>query len=202
MIFNIILMGVGGQGIVTSGILIADAAKTSGINAVMSEVHGLSQRGGSVRVDLRLGDVTGSIVPKGETDLILGFEPMEAARCFVDTGGNPKIVVGDQIMVPISLSTKGEEYPSMESLNEDYFKYADLYRVESSKIALEAGNKKVSNMAVLGGAFGINAIPVPFENMIGSLESRFHGEILRANNEALNMGREKVRKFSSRINSI
>ncbi|MDP7982882.1 MAG: 2-oxoacid:acceptor oxidoreductase family protein, partial [Conexivisphaerales archaeon] len=68
---NIVITGVGGQGNVTAGIIMGEAVRLAGLNAVMSEIHGLAQRGGVVSVDFRIGDVYGPIIPDGQVDLVL-----------------------------------------------------------------------------------------------------------------------------------
>ncbi|MEM0098796.1 MAG: 2-oxoacid:acceptor oxidoreductase family protein, partial [Thermoplasmata archaeon] len=77
---NISLVGVGGQGVVSTGIILGNTISKKGINVVMSEIHGMAQRGGIVTVDMRIGDVYGPIIPKGKLDLIIGFEAMETLR--------------------------------------------------------------------------------------------------------------------------
>ena len=80
MIYNIRLAGVGGQGIITAGNIISEAAMRSGQKVIMSEIHGLSQRGGSVTVDVRIGDCYGPIISQGSCDLVIGLELIETFR--------------------------------------------------------------------------------------------------------------------------
>jgi len=77
---NVVMVGVGGQGLVTAAKVLADAAIDSGTKALVAETHGLSQRGGAVEVHVRLGDVYAPLVPRGRADVLLAFEIIEAAR--------------------------------------------------------------------------------------------------------------------------
>ena len=78
--YNIYICGVGGQGIIKTSVIIGEAAMNQGLNVVMSEIHGMSQRGGSVSTELKIGDYNSSIIPEHGADMLLSFEPIETIR--------------------------------------------------------------------------------------------------------------------------
>ena len=104
MTLNIRVCGVGGQGVITAGLLISDASIVSGHNVVMSEIHGLAQRGGSVFVDIRIGDGKGSMIPEMGADMIIALESMESIRNISKLARNGLCIVGSEKIPPVSLS--------------------------------------------------------------------------------------------------
>ncbi|HIE36662.1 TPA: indolepyruvate oxidoreductase, partial [Candidatus Geothermarchaeota archaeon] len=100
MEYNILFAGVGGQGIITLGRLIGSALTNSGFNVLMAETHGLSQRGGSVTVHMRVGDVNSPLVPLGGADLLVGLELIEAVRNLGYLSRDGVKIVNDYIMRP------------------------------------------------------------------------------------------------------
>ena len=107
MKYNIIIAGIGGQGVVTCGSLISKAAIHAGLNVVMSEIHGLAQRGGSVSVEVRIGDVSGPIIPNGEGDLLIGLEYMEGVRNIPRMKTGSLVILSKEKLTPVSLSMRG-----------------------------------------------------------------------------------------------
>ena len=88
--YNIYICGVGGQGIIKTSVIIGEAAMDEGFNVILSEVHGMSQRGGVVSTELKIGAYKSSIIEKSKTDIILGFEPIEAVRSLKKANKNTK----------------------------------------------------------------------------------------------------------------
>jgi len=145
---NILIAGVGGQGLITLATLLARAAVASGSNALVAETHGLSQRGGSVTVHLRLGDVVAPLIPRGGADVLLGLELIEAARTldYLRVGGS--ILVSDVVLRP---AIPGVRVPSRSELVE-YLEKAGgrLYTIPASKLASEVGGLLYVNTVMLG----------------------------------------------------
>jgi len=197
MTYNICLSGVGGQGIITAGTIISEAAKISGQNTVMSEIHGLSQRGGSVTVDVRIGECYGPIIPKDSCDLIIGFELMETFRSIESLGRVRKALTSTEEMNPISLSIHDKEYPSFEDLTEKYGGETRVYPVEAMEIARKAGSEKTINVVMIGVALGMNLIPLCKESVILAIRNIFSGKILDINMTALDLGIAWSRRMES-----
>jgi indolepyruvate ferredoxin oxidoreductase beta subunit len=194
MIKNVIIAGVGGQGVVTAGLLMSEAATENGINVVMSEIHGLAQRGGSVSVDVRMGDVYGSIVPKGEADVIIGFEPIETMRTLGRASKETLVIMNTERKTPISLSMHDKEYPSMDDLLKIAPIGTEIHQIDAVSLAKEAGNYRSVNTVILGGALALGVLPFSRENVISALKKRFSGTLYEINTKALDLGIEEIRE--------
>jgi indolepyruvate ferredoxin oxidoreductase beta subunit len=147
---NLVVVGVGGQGLLTLSSIIANAALSRGYNAIVAETHGLSQRGGTVIVHVRIGDVDAPLLPEGAADAILSMELIEAVRYlpFLRKGGT--MVVNDYLIPPPLPKIK---VPSRDEILSELKKYADkLIIVPATNIALELGDVRVANMALFGAA--------------------------------------------------
>jgi len=147
---SIMIVGVGGQGTLLASRLIGRTLLSKGYDVKISEVHGMSQRGGSVVTYVRYGDkVYSPIVEEGEADLILSFEELEAARWlpYLKIGG--RMIVNTQKMDPMPVLTGEMQYPAellkkMEDLG------VDLVPVDALRLALQAGSAKAVNVALIG----------------------------------------------------
>ncbi len=146
----IMIVGVGGQGTLLASRIIGAVLLEGGYDVKVSEVHGMSQRGGSVVTYVKYGDkVYSPIIEKGEADLILSFEELEAARWlpYLKKGG--RLVLNTQRINPMPVITGAAEYP--EDITEKLKKTgADITAVDALKIAEEAGSAKAVNVALLG----------------------------------------------------
>ncbi len=146
----IMIVGVGGQGTLLASRIIGAVLLEGGYDVKVSEVHGMSQRGGSVVTYVKYGDkVYSPIIEKGEADLILSFEELEAARWlpYLKKGG--RLVLNTQRINPMPVITGAAEYP--EDITEKLKKTgADITAVDALKIAEEAGSAKAINVALLG----------------------------------------------------
>lgn len=146
---NIMIVGVGGQGTLLASRIIGKAVISEGFDVKISEVHGMSQRGGSVVTYVKFGDkVYSPIIDKGEADIILAFEMLEALRSlpFLKKGG--KMIVNNQMMDPMPVICGNAEYP--ENIAEKLTKKADLKIVDALELAGEAGNLKAVNVVLIG----------------------------------------------------
>jgi indolepyruvate ferredoxin oxidoreductase beta subunit len=145
---DIILAGVGGQGIISIAFVIARAALEEGLEVKQSEVHGMSQRGGAVQSHLRLADgrIASDIIPRGEADLILGVEPLEALRYLDYLRPDGTIVASRTPHVNIP------DYPDVEVLVSKISEVPRHIVIDSEKLAREAGSTRSQNMVMLGAA--------------------------------------------------
>ena len=147
---NIMIVGVGGQGSLLASRILGAAAMASGYDVKVSEVHGMSQRGGSVVTYVRYGEgVASPVICEGEADVILSFEMLEAARWlpYLRTGGT--IVTGTQKINPMPVITGAAKYP--EEIDEKIRALGvKLVAEDAAAIAAEAGSEKASNVALIG----------------------------------------------------
>lgn len=147
---NIMIVGVGGQGSLLASKILGKAAMDSGCDVKVSEVHGMSQRGGSVVTYVRFGDeVYSPVIGKGDADVILSFEVLEAARWLPYLKTDGTIVTSTQEINPMPVITGAASYPA--SIVEDMKALGVNVRAcDALAIAAEAGNQKASNVALIG----------------------------------------------------
>lgn len=135
---DIILAGVGGQGILSIATVIGEAALKENLNIKQAEVHGMSQRGGDVQSNLRISSdpIASDLIPKGCADLIISLEPMEALRYLPYLAKDGWIVTNTEPFVNIP------NYPAIEDINAELAKIANVIKVDVDAIAKEAGNPR------------------------------------------------------------
>lgn len=147
---SVLIVGVGGQGTLLASKLLGGALVSQGYDVKVSEVHGMSQRGGSVITYVRYGDkVNSPIIDLGEADVILSFELLEAARYlpYLKKGG--VIVTNNQKIDPMPVITGAKEYPA-DVIGEIRSTGANIVEIDALKIAEEAGSSKAVNVVLLG----------------------------------------------------
>lgn len=146
---NIMIVGVGGQGTLLASRILGRVAIKEGYDVKVSEVHGMSQRGGSVVTYVKYGEkVYSPIIDRGEADLILAFEMLEAMRAlpYLKKGG--KMIANTQQMNPMPVITGAMEYP--EDIQKKLESKVNLQAVDALKLAGEAGNIKAVNVVLIG----------------------------------------------------
>lgn len=163
--FNIVITGVGGQGVLTLGKIIAEAALKQGYDVRTTELHGLAQRGGSIPFHVRFGDkMYTPLVLEGESNLVIGLEPLEALRaCYYGSKRNKTIFLIDTHRIsPISVSVLGERYPSTKSIIKKLKPFSRKVIVlnASEIVKRETGDIMSTNVYILGYASSKKLIPL------------------------------------------
>lgn len=144
---NILVVGVGGQGVVAASDIISDMALAKGHDVKKSEIHGMSQRGGVVSSYVRFGDAISSPMPPGgDIDYILSFEEMEALRCTAFMNENTSVIVNTLKIRPASFAFTKQEYPDVKAL----IKHDKTYYLDATGEAKKIGNEKVVNSFMVG----------------------------------------------------
>ncbi len=184
---NIMIVGVGGQGSLLASKLLGRLLLDEGYDVKVSEVHGMSQRGGSVVTYVRYGDkVYSPIIDKGEADFIVSFEKLEAARyaAFLKEGG--KIIVNSQEVEPMPVITGAAQYPheALESLRK---KGMDIDEENALDKALEAGSAKAVNIVLMGKLS--KSLPIEEEKWLSAIESTVAPKFVEMNTKAFKLGR-------------
>ena len=147
---NIMIVGVGGQGSLLASKLLGRLLLDFGFDVKVSEVHGMSQRGGSVVTYVRYGDkVSSPIIDKGEADFIVSFELLEAARYLEYLKPDGKIIVNTQQIDPMPVITGAMEYPQ-ELVSKMTAKGADIEAFDALDLAVKAGSSKAVNLVLVG----------------------------------------------------
>lgn len=173
----------------TAGILLGRAATIGGLNAVMSEIHGMSQRGGVVTVDLRIGEAFGPIIPQGAADLILGFEAAETLRAVKRAGKDTVVVMSTERIVPPGVSIGDATYPDTDAACSVLrAQGARLQQVDARGMAESVGNPLSSNVVLLGAAYASGVLPMAFEILEEAVRDMFPQKTWESNLGALRLG--------------
>ena len=186
---NILLVGVGGQGTILASKILTLGLMEAGYDVKMSEIHGMSQRGGSVSSQVRYGDkVYSPVIEKGGADIIVSFEKMEALRSldYLKKGG--KLVINNEQIDSMSVITGKEEYP--DDVLEEIEKHAAATVLNATEMAEELGNVKAANIILLGTI--IKSMGLEDINWHAILEANIKPKFLELNKKALKVGMEAV----------
>jgi indolepyruvate ferredoxin oxidoreductase beta subunit len=189
---DIILAGVGGQGILSIANIIGYAVVQSDLHLKQAEVHGMSQRGGAVESHLRISDkeIHSDLVPHGRSDMIIAVEPMESLRYF------PYLKHDGWLITNVTPFINIPNYPEMEHLLNEVRGHKNSIVIDGDAIAKEIGSPRSMNMVILGAAAPF--LEIPFEMLEGGIRSVFgrKGEdVVQKNLDALNRGRDFAEKY-------
>lgn len=182
---DIILTGVGGQGVLSLSALIADAALAEGLSIKQSELHGMSQRGGSVQADLRLADgpIASPMIPDGDASLILSMEPMEALRSL------SRLSAGGTVVSSATAVRNMDDYPEIETVLDAIRRLPRSVLVDAEAIAKQCRAPRAGNMVLIGAA--VRFLPIGIASVETAIRERFasKGEaVVEANLRALEAG--------------
>lgn len=184
-VMNILLVGVGGQGIILASEIMGDVFLEAGYDVKKSEVHGMAQRGGSVSTHVRFGPkVFSPLIKEGEVDFFIAFEELEALRYLHYLGPRPEILLNRQRLNPPSVALGQEAYP--ENAEEVLSRRGRLRTIPGTELALQAGDARAVNVVLLGALAALMLIPdtVWMENIL----RRFPPQTHAVNREAFRLG--------------
>lgn len=156
---NIVLSGVGGQGVITAANILGKAAVNAGVNVFVSEVHGMAQRGGSVNCTIRIGNISGPLVANGTADALVSTEPIEALRYIKFCNNETEIITDITPVVPFTVSIGSEKYPDIEKVFKEIEDKANLYKIDAVKLAKNAGALITKNVVMLGALAASDVLP-------------------------------------------
>ncbi|MBO4530882.1 MAG: indolepyruvate oxidoreductase subunit beta [Paludibacteraceae bacterium] len=183
---DIILSGVGGQGILSIAAVIGEAAVKNNLYMKQAEVHGMSQRGGDVQSNLRISDqpIASDLIAKGAADLIISLEPMEALRYLPYLKEDGCVVTNSAPLINIP------DYPSIDEVLAEVKKVKNHVIIDVDSIAKEVGSPRVSNIVMLGASLPFLGIPSEMvEEGIRSIFARKGEDIVNMNLKALAAGK-------------
>ena len=186
-----VFVGVGGQGNLLASRLLGEAALSMGIHAVVSEIHGMAQRGGVVESAVLIGDVTSPIVSNGEADVLIGFEPLETMRTLGKCNRETIVITNTHPLPPFTVSVGQGVYPPVdEILDLIRGKVEKVIALNGNKLAEEAGNSLSLNMVMLGALIGSGSLPVTAEIMKETISTSTKKAFLESNLKAFDLGTE------------
>ncbi len=191
---NIVLTGVGGQGVITAANILGKAAVNAGVNVFVSEVHGMAQRGGSVNCTVRLGNVSGPLVPSGTADVILSTEPVEALRYINYSNKDTKIITDINPVIPFTVSTGESKYPNIDLVFKELNSYGKLYKLDAVKIAKDAGAVITKNIVLLGSLAASGVLPFKKEILLDTILDNVPAKFKDVNRRAFEGGFKAIKK--------
>ncbi len=182
---NIMIVGVGGQGTLLASRILGNTVINEGYDVKVSEVHGMSQRGGSVVTYVKYGDeVFSPIIDRGEADIILAFEQLEAMRAlpYLKKGG--KMIANNQQINPMPVIIGAAEYP--ENILNKIAAEVDLTAVDALSLAEEAGNFKAVNVVLIG--VMAKSTDIAYEKWVETIKTTVPPKFLDVNLKAFELG--------------
>lgn len=194
--FNIVIAGVGGQGILLAAEILGTASLKEGLNVRVSEIHGMAQRGGAVVSNVRIGDkVAAPTVLDGRADVILGFEPLETLRNMRFASEKTLVLMSDEMIFPSGVADGSIKYPSLEEVIKQIHSFTkNVVVVEASRMAVEAGSILTRNTVMIGALASTEKVPVKIENLEEALRELIPVKYLEVNVMAFELGYKYVKE--------
>lgn len=194
--FNIVVVGVGGQGILLASEILGTAALKEGLNVRVSEIHGMAQRGGSVISNVRIGEkVLAPTILEGTADVLLGFEPLETLRNLKFASEKTVVLMNNEPVPPPGLTTKMMGYSCLEDVTEKIRAFTKKVVVmEAAILAEEAGSILTRNIVLIGGLAAMGKTPVKIESLKEAIRELVPAKYKEMNMKAFELGYEYVQK--------
>ncbi len=187
---NILIVGVGGQGTLLTSRILADVVVDMGYEATVSEIHGMAQRGGSVVTQVRYGEkVESPIIERGEADIILAFEKIEAARYLDFIKPDGMVIVNQARIDPLPVLSGKVKYPD-DITDQIEQCIPNTIRIDATKVAEQCGNLKVANVVIVGTLAA--AIGLPAEKVEAAVRRRVPPKALELNLKAFAEGMQLI----------
>ncbi len=186
---KIVVIGVGGQGNLLATNLLGEAALSLGIPVVASEIHGMAQRGGIVESAVLLGDINSPIISPGESDVFLGFEPLETLRGLAKCKRKNVVITNTRSLQPFTAALGQGFYPPLkEIMSLIKAKIDNVIAFDGSALAEKAGNPLSLNMVMLGALIGSETIPISTADMKKTISTSTKKVFLGSNLKAFDLG--------------
>lgn len=190
---RIVFVGVGGQGNLLITRLLGEAALDRDIPALVSEIHGMAQRGGIVESAVVMGDVTSPIVSQGEADILIGFEPAETLRAIGKVRKTGMVLTNTALLPPFTVSVGQGSYPPLtDILQQLTVKVKRLISINAKELAKEAGSLQALNMVLLGGLIGLEQLPISPDDMKKTIKANTKKPFMEANLKGFVLGWEQT----------
>ncbi|MHA2007333.1 MAG: indolepyruvate oxidoreductase subunit beta [Promethearchaeota archaeon] len=169
--FNLLIVGVGGQGVISAIQILARAALLDNYKVRTAETHGMAQRGGSVASFLRFGhEIEGPLIPRGRSQVIIVFEASEAVRYFKYASSQTFFIINSKIIIPPTVHAMNMEYPNVEIIKKFLKQISpNVFFVDGHEGAQKAGNLRTLNVYMLGVLSGSEKLPINRETLENSI---------------------------------
>jgi len=189
MSFDLLIVGVGGQGTILASRIIGEACVIEGRHVISAETHGMAQRGGSVENHVRIDGTMGPLIPIGGADMILAMEPLEAVR-YIHFLKKDGIVVSNSVRIVPPTSTKNRIlYPQVDKIISSYVSKPELAVIcDANEMAREAGNELASNVVLIG--IASRYLPLRVESLLEGIRKVVPPKAIDVNLKAFGLGRQ------------
>lgn len=186
---KIFFTGVGGQGTLLATRLAGEAALEEGLPVTMSEIHGMAQRGGVVESSVVVGNALSPTIPDGEADILMAFEPLEAARALPRCHAKSLVVANSIPIAPFTVSTGQAVYPELDSLERMVReKVGRVVWLDAVALARQAGSERASNIVMVGTLAGLGCLPISRKSWQEALMRIIPAKVLEVNQKAFELG--------------
>jgi indolepyruvate ferredoxin oxidoreductase beta subunit len=193
--YNILIVGVGGQGVLKLAQMICEVSMIEGKNALMSEIHGMAQRGGSVFSEVRIGDVFGPIIENGDCDMIISLEPSEILRYLDKLKKKVVIISNNEIIKPYTVSLGLSTYPEIDKIFEKLKELTEkIFIIDGKRLTKESGSNITLNSIMFGFYSAINPLNLKEDSFKKVLYDNFKGPFYDINQKAFELGRNEFFK--------
>ena len=192
--FNLLIAGVGGQGVILMSEILGNAAVKDGLNVKGSEALGMAARGGSVISTIRIGEgVVAPLITAGKCDVLVGMEPAEALRNIAYLQPATRVLVNTESVIPFTVMVGESKYPSLETIIEKLHLATDrIIQLNAVQIAVEAGSTLSANISMLGALFGTSDVPIKIETIKEQIGKRFSANLSPMNIRAFDLGYQQA----------
>ena len=190
---KILVVGVGGQGVLTVARMVGDAAMAAGLDVRVGQLHGMAQRGGSVEALVLLGPGQSTFIGDGEADVVLGLEPLETLRALPRMRPTTRAVISSGKVVPFTMVRDGLQYPALDEVYAQIRAVAPALHVVDAPALLEQARAPRSlNICMLGALASLDVLPVSEPDLWAAVEKRIPPKHLDANRKAYELGMAAV----------
>jgi len=186
---RILIVGVGGQGVLTTSRVLGDAAMDAGLDVVLGQLHGMAQRGGSVEATVVIGPGRSAFVGGGDADIVLGFEPLETLRALPKMRLDTTVFLNRGTVVPFLLTQRGGDYPDLEEVFGSIRTVAtDLHVLDGPAAQAEVGLPRALGAYLVGALSASDLLPMDEAAVWASIEQRTASGHLDAVRRAFEIG--------------
>ena len=194
--FNILITGVGGQGVILMSELLGKSAVKDGLRVRGSEILGMAVRGGSVTSIIRIGDeVYGPLIPMGKCDTLVGMEPSEALRNVTYLSKSSLVILNTAATIPFTVSLGKSKYPGLDEILRKLSQASGrVVKLDAAQLAQQAGSLLTTNIVMLGALFSSEQLPINIETIKETIQARFPAKAAPVNIKAFDLGYEACRQ--------
>jgi indolepyruvate ferredoxin oxidoreductase beta subunit len=194
--FNVLVIGIGGQGILTVAEILARAGMLQGFKVLMAEIHGMAQRGGRVPCSVRFGDsIHSAQIPEGAANLVISLEFAEALTALPFSSERTAFVINKQILTPPMITIGQGSYPKTEDVISSIKKVSNkVFEIDALGIARRAGLQSTVNIVMLGAGVAAGNVPVEKHSVIEAMKAVLSERSLQANTRAYELGYSEITK--------